>query len=55
MGESNYLEIVFFRQIANTAGCSSKRGIVKDFSLIRARRDFDNRNLEIYFLEYSEK
>ena len=55
MGESNYLEIVFFRQIANTAGCSSKRGIVKDFSLIRARRDFDNRKLETYFLEYSAK
>ena len=46
MGKSNCFEIVFLRRIANTVPCSSKRGIVRDFSLIGARRDFDNRKLE---------
>ena len=46
MGKSNCFEIVFLRRIANTVPCSSKRGIVRDISLIEARRDFDNRKLE---------
>ena len=54
MGTSNCFEIVFFRRFANTTACSSKHGIVRVFSLIGARRDFDNRKLEICFLEYSE-
>ena len=55
MRKSNYFEIVFLRRIANTAACSSKRGIVWDFSLTAVRRDFDNKKLEICFLGYSEK
>ena len=38
-----------------TAACTSKCGIVWDFSLIEARRDFDNEKLEIYFLESYKK
>ena len=55
MWKSNCSEIVFWRRIANTAACSSKRAIVRYFSLIGARRDFDNRKLKICFLEHSEK
>ena len=55
MGESNCFEIVFLRRIAKAATCSSKRSIVSDFSLIGARRDYDEEKLEIYFLEHSEK
>ena len=54
MGTSNCFEKVFFRRFANTTACSSKHGIVRVFSLIGARRDFDNRKLEICFLEHSE-
>ena len=55
MWKSNCFEIVLLRQIANTAACSSKQGIVRNCSLIGARQDFDNRKLEICFLEHSEK
>ena len=55
MGKLNCFEIVFLRQIANTAACSSKWGIARDFSLIGARQDFNNRKLEIYFLQHSKK
>ena len=41
MGKSNFFEIVFLRRTANIAACSSKRGIVRDISLIGARRDFE--------------
>ena len=55
MGKSNCFEIVFLRWIANTAACSSKQGVVRDFPLIGARRDIDNRKLEICFLEHNHK
>ena len=55
MGKSSCFEIVFLRRIANTAACSYKQGTVRDFSLIGARRDFDNKKLEICFLGHSEK
>ena len=53
MGNSNCFEIVFLRQIANVEACSSKRSIVRDFSFIGVRRDYDKEKLEIYFLEHS--
>ena len=55
MGRSNCFEIMFLRRIGNIAACSSKQGIVWGFSLIGARRDFDNRKLEVCFLGHSEK
>ena len=56
MGKSNCFEIVFLRRIANTAAGSSKRGFVRDFSLIGERWDFDNKKLEVQnFLGHSEK
>ena len=48
MGKSSFFEIVLLRRLDNTAACSSKRGIARDFSLIGARIDCDNRKLEIY-------
>ena len=55
MRKSNCFEIVFLRRIANTAACSSKLGIGRDFSLIGVRQDFDNKKLEICFLGHLEK
>ena len=55
MGKSNCFEIIFLRRIANTAACTSKWGIVRDFSLIGASRDFDKKKLEICFLGHSKK
>ena len=45
MEKSNCFEIVFLRRIA----------IVRDFSLIGVKRNFDNKKLEICFLGHSEK
>ena len=52
---NNVFEIVFLRWIANTAACSSKRDIVKDFSLTGGKQDFNNRKLEISFSGHLEK
>ena len=49
MGKSDCFEIVFLRRTANTGACGSKWGIVRDFSLIGVRQDFDNKKLEICF------
>ena len=54
MEKSNCFKIVFLRRIVNTED-SSKQGIVRNFSLIVMRRVFDNRKLDICFLEHSEK
>ena len=50
VGMSNCFEIVFLRRIANTASCTSKRGIV----FIGVGIDFNNSKIEICFLEHSE-